>query len=561
MSGFRKELAHATPHPRTDLMTSRVIIISTLFFLCPAAHTQQSTADQGHRRNEANRTKQTQKVASAQDLLKQAANPLFGIRSDNAATVSEIGVVQPLAVGFNNRGTFWGGNPNALRSAAELNLQHQPLIQVKARIIEVIRQDNLIGKTVLDIVRDRGIDSLVQSHTLNNGNKGSTSLTRFPTLALPGTDLSGSGGIVNVTTDHLNIIGEFLATEFRADLVTCPQVVTLNGQKVQLISGVNAPFSLGQSVLHDGTLAVQNTFYKHVGTTLTVTPRIINWGPRGEGRGRRPITASEVLDWNGVAKVLLDNDLVDSDDRAVLQPYVDRQTLLMPVAHQLTLLNALNEFDRTRISQLLTDKGLSNLLKPLDVHMCDASGCPCDWNPSDCTLDIEIVLRQSNPNTSPTLDLTGETTRSVSLNAEEIGAAIANVVQLKNGHGAVLAGLIGERDVKSTSKVPFLGDLPVVGAAFRSRGTSRQKTEIVIFLEAEILPSDPHRGVASAAHDFNLTRSYLNKDVLCNPLEVGLQRAGIGSYLPPRSCDEQIFWEKVGRRVQKSSTAFHDIIR
>ncbi len=33
----------------------------------------------------------------------------------------------------------------------------------------------------------------------------------------------------------------------------------------------------------------QTFFYKHVGTYLTVTPRIINWGTHGEGQGEAPI--------------------------------------------------------------------------------------------------------------------------------------------------------------------------------------------------------------------------------------------------------------------------------
>ena len=47
----------------------------------------------------------------------------------------------------------------------------------------------------------------------------------------------------------------------------------------------------------------------------------------------------------------------------------------------------------------------------------------------------------------------------------------------------VLGGLITMRDEDIKRKVPFLGDVPVVGAAFRSTETARIKTETLIFLE------------------------------------------------------------------------------
>jgi len=242
----------------------------------------------------------------------------------------------------------------------------------------------------------------------------------------------------------------------------------------------------------------------------------------------------------------------------------------MPVEDQQELLDVLNRHSRASLIALLKSRAesksaypypMEQLFRPLDCNWIGESGCPCEWNPSDCTLDIELVLRQSQRSTAPSVDLTGDTAREVDLENEEVGAAIANVVQLQNGHGAVVAGLIGERDIRAIWKVPVLGDIPVVGAGFRSTTTSRQKTEIVIFVEAEILPSEPYEGVAQAAHDFDLTRSYLHGDVLCNPLEAGMQRAGFGSYLPPRSCHEKIYWERLGRKVQKSCTAVHDILQ
>src|SRR5439155_4293509 len=122
--------------------------------------------------------------------------------------------------------------------------------------------------------------------------------------------------------------------------------------------------------------------------------------------------------------------------------------------------------------------------------------------------------------------------------------AIANIVQVKSGHGVIIGGLIAEHDTKDISKVPVLGDIPGVGALFRSKTTSRQKTEVLVFIEAQVLDSCPPAARAQSAGDFVLGKAYVTGDFLDNPLERGMYRAGFGTYLPPHSQEERIFWER-----------------
>src|SRR3989338_6409013 len=63
-------------------------------------------------------------------------------------------------------------------------------------------------------------------------------------------------------------------------------------------------------------------------------------------------------------------------------------------------------------------------------------------------------------------------------------------VMVKNGVSIVIGGLIKEEKIKSTKKVPFLGDIPVMGFAFRSQDDEVSKTEIVIFLTPTIITGD-----------------------------------------------------------------------
>lgn len=53
-------------------------------------------------------------------------------------------------------------------------------------------------------------------------------------------------------------------------------------------------------------------------------------------------------------------------------------------------------------------------------------------------------------------------------------------VQLADGKSFVLGGLLSTEDKESLSQIPFIGEIPVLGALFRSSGTERTRTELVI---------------------------------------------------------------------------------
>jgi type IV pilus assembly protein PilQ len=51
----------------------------------------------------------------------------------------------------------------------------------------------------------------------------------------------------------------------------------------------------------------------------------------------------------------------------------------------------------------------------------------------------------------------------------------------------VLGGVFRTEDLETVNKVPFFGDIPYVGALFRSQSTSKTKTETLIFITPRIL--------------------------------------------------------------------------
>ena len=70
----------------------------------------------------------------------------------------------------------------------------------------------------------------------------------------------------------------------------------------------------------------------------------------------------------------------------------------------------------------------------------------------------------------------------------EIGTRNAStLLQLKDGETQILAGLIKDSDTRSASKIPGLGDIPLVGRLFADHTTDKEKTEVVLSITPRII--------------------------------------------------------------------------
>jgi MSHA biogenesis protein MshL len=73
------------------------------------------------------------------------------------------------------------------------------------------------------------------------------------------------------------------------------------------------------------------------------------------------------------------------------------------------------------------------------------------------------------------------------------------LVRVHEGETIVIAGLMGDRTLVETSKVPVLGDIPMVGGLFRREERSKRKTDLIILLTPTIL--SPGEIAAAASVD------------------------------------------------------------
>ena len=99
-------------------------------------------------------------------------------------------------------------------------------------------------------------------------------------------------------------------------------------------------------------------------------------------------------------------------------------------------------------------------------------------------------------------------------------------VLVDDGKILVLGGLIKDDLVESQQQVPLLGDIPILGALFRSRTATKIKTNLMVFLRPVILRDDK-RAIALTNSKYNFIRN----------LQAGKQEAGV-SLMPEESVPE-----------------------
>jgi general secretion pathway protein D len=81
-------------------------------------------------------------------------------------------------------------------------------------------------------------------------------------------------------------------------------------------------------------------------------------------------------------------------------------------------------------------------------------------------------------------------------------------VLVKNGDTVVLGGMMQETFTNTTSQVPILGDIPLLGNLFRFKSVSRQKTNLLIMLTPRIIRDPGQMLETSAEQQRKMTESF-----------------------------------------------------
>ena len=147
---------------------------------------------------------------------------------------------------------------------------------------------------------------------------------------------------------------------------------------------------------------------------------------------------------------------------------------------------------------------------------------------------IKLDLEQETSSVIPGSEVTGITTRKRSIKTS---------VLVDDGGILVLGGLIQETVSEGESKVPLLGDIPLLGALFRSTSSSKSKQNLMVFLRPSILRDD-----TDSAYITNEKYNYLRSQQLQfedAPLELLDDSSTILKPLNPEAIDKARVNDKI----------------
>ena len=97
---------------------------------------------------------------------------------------------------------------------------------------------------------------------------------------------------------------------------------------------------------------------------------------------------------------------------------------------------------------------------------------------SDSQVELKLVIENSTPGTVPTGVTSTTATNSESLNS---------TVRVRSGQVAVLGGVYKNSKNDNTTRTPFFSKIPILGTFFRAETREDNKTQLLIFISANIV--------------------------------------------------------------------------
>ena len=123
---------------------------------------------------------------------------------------------------------------------------------------------------------------------------------------------------------------------------------------------------------------------------------------------------------------------------------------------------------------------------------------PFQKSTSSGATSIEFIEATLKLEVTPQITPEGNVILDVQVNKDSLGTLTAlgreiNVKQIKtqvlveNGGTVVIGGIFEQNDSTSETKVPFLGDVPVLGNLFKTRSRDSSRTELLVFLTPRVI--------------------------------------------------------------------------
>ena len=177
------------------------------------------------------------------------------------------------------------------------------------------------------------------------------------------------------------------------------------------------------------------------------------------------------------------------------------------VRHSSTINAALNAMitqgkarilSRPNISTLSGEKARILIGGSIPIPVNNDGSVGIEWKEYGVKLNIEPVVDQMEKITSKvhaevsSLDYShGITQNGFAIPALATREAEA-VIHVTNGMSMIIGGLLNSEDSKTITKIPLLGNIPILGEFFKHTSTSRDKREIIIIITPHLVAEDTH---------------------------------------------------------------------
>jgi pilus assembly protein CpaC len=107
-------------------------------------------------------------------------------------------------------------------------------------------------------------------------------------------------------------------------------------------------------------------------------------------------------------------------------------------------------------------------------------------------------------------------------------------IELEPGQSFVIGGLLDNRLTETLSKIPGLGDIPLLGKLFQSRSLNRNNTELLVMVTPELVRPIP---VGQAVPEVKMVKPFMKDVATAAPRTPGMDATGP---VPPKAPLETI---------------------
>lgn len=101
------------------------------------------------------------------------------------------------------------------------------------------------------------------------------------------------------------------------------------------------------------------------------------------------------------------------------------------------------------------------------------------------TIRLQLAPEVSSLDFTHSIELSGFNVPGINIRR------VKTEVELANGQSFVIGGLLDNSETQTFEKIPFIGDIPILGKLFQSIQRSKNNTELIVIVTPEIVPPIP----------------------------------------------------------------------